>query len=64
MMVTSANSNEEIVWWICHGGGFNLDYFLNRLLKTTLGEFTIGMITRHPEIHWEGVERALNDLLA
>ena len=40
-----------------------LDYFLNRLLKTTLGEFTIGMITRHPEIHWEGVERALNDLL-
>lgn len=63
MMVTSANSNEEIVWWICHGGGFNLDYFLNRLLKTRLDEFTIGIITRHPETQWGGVERALNDLL-
>lgn len=64
MIVNSASSNEEIVWWICHDGDFNLDYFLNRLLKTTLGEFTIGMITRHPEICYSGIECALNDLLA
>ena len=31
MIVNSTSSNEEIVWWICHGGDFELDYFLNKM---------------------------------